>query len=121
MSLPHPWDPTNVEFNNNSRSLEEEITEVRDINAIEIRCHTPHIYDAGIISHRIISSSRSHDRNISGIKIRRQISEVKINVSRSDKITKSNLDIGKMDVFRPNTFQSSKRHTDVSPEDLSER
>ena len=89
--------------------------EVRGVNAIETRCHTPHIYDAGIINHRIIGSSRSHHRTISGIKIRRQISDVKINVPLQDTITKSNLDIGKTDVLKPNTFQSTKRHTDVSP------
>ena len=121
MSLPHPWDPTNVEFSNNSRSLEEEITEVRGINAIETRCHEPHIYDAGIINHSIISSLQSHDRTISGIQIRRNISNVKPNVPMKNKIEKSNLDIGKADVIRRNTFQSTKRHTDVSPEDLSER
>ena len=121
MSSPHPWDPTNVEFSNNSRSLEEEITEVRGVNAIETRCHTPHIYDAGIFNHIIIGSTQSHDRTINGIKIRRKISDVKINVPPQDIITKSNLDIGKTDILRPNTFQSTKRHTDVSPEDLSER
>ena len=113
MSSPHPWDPTNVEFSNISRSLEEEITKVKGINAIETRCQEPHIYDAGIINHRIISSLQCHNRKISGIETRRKISEAKTNIPLNNKIEKSNLDIGKIDVLRRNTFRNTKRHTDV--------
>ena len=87
MSSPHPWDPTNVEFNNNARSLEEEITEVRGINAIEVRNLTPHIFDNGIMNHCIINSVRSHDRIVSTIATRRKISVSKQSTSNITKAT----------------------------------
>ena len=67
MSSPHPWDPTNVKFCNNARSLGEEITEVRGINAIEVKNITPHISDS-IITHDKTVSVVTRKRNLSGLK-----------------------------------------------------
>ena len=118
MSSAHPWDPNNVEFSNNARSLEEEMTEVRGINAIEVKMVTPHIFDSGIINHCIINSIITHDRAVSTIATRRKLSSLK---ESTPNITKASINIGINDLPVPYTFQSSKRHSDVTPEDLSER
>ena len=118
MSSPHPWDPTKVTFNNNARSLEEEISEARGINSIEVQNFAPCNFNSRELNHRLIKSVESHDRIVSTIATRRIISgsnKAKPNISRET------INIGSNDLPVAYTFQSSKRHNDVTPEDLSER
>ena len=78
--------------------------EVRSINVIDTQCNTPNIYDAGVINHRIVSVLHSYNRNVNGIKTRRNISDIKMNVPTQDILTKTYLDIGKMGILQLNTF-----------------
>ena len=118
MSSPHPWDPTKVTFNNNTRSLEEEITEVRGINSIEVKNFTPCIFNSGKMNHCIINSVMLHDMTVSTIATRRKISGSK---KSNPNITKATINIGTNDLPVAYIVQSSKCHNDVTPEDLSKR
>ena len=118
MSSPHPWDPTKVTFNNNARSLEEEISEARGINSIEVQNFAPCIFNSGELNHRLIKSVESHDRIVSTIATRRIISGSN---KANPNISRETINIGSNDLPVAYTFQSSKRHNDVTPEDLSER
>ena len=80
------------------------------------------VYDIVSINDKIINSVNikntsiivSSDRIISSVEPKKH--------TESDKtLSQKTLYIGNNDISRPNVFQSSNRHTDVSAEDLSER
>lgn len=107
LSSPQPWDPQNVCFPKASRSVEEEIEMRRGIGAVHTTfdLDDPHdnsdvVYDIGDINTRIINSVRVRD-------------------VPSTKISAAEVEV--QDVPAARTFESKKRHTSVTPEDLSER
>ena len=55
--------------------------------------------------------------------ITRSIASMKVvkTISNEEKLERPDVDPGKSDVPLVNTFESSERHSDVSPQDLSER
>ena len=87
----HPWDPSRVKFPVRERTWEEKPRQMSTI----------------VTSFSIES-------------INRAICSMQIIVP--DKIFRNHsIDSGKSDVSTPNTFQSSERHADISPENLSDR
>lgn len=118
LCLPHHWDPKNVQFPKASRTLEEEIDMQRIVGAILPVCvgsvgpETAYneedvnpadvIFDIGDINQRILKSVRVSEAppvRIAPVETQAQV----------------------QDVPAAKTFQSKGCHTDVSPEDLSER
>ena len=105
MTSQHPWDPHTVRFPESSRSVREEIEMQRTVGAISTEHQLPEteidqdsiIFDLGDINTHIISSAKVTE-------VPRTMSAVEI-----------------QDEPAARTFESTKRHTDVSAEDLSER
>ena len=115
------------------RYNEGEITQNYDISNVlrykepQDEVHINHednvIFNIGQINNRTINSApiqhevvhHSSDLNISSL------NKVDSMPKLAESNLKKDLDIGSNDIPLPSVFQSSKRHTDVSPEDLSER
>lgn len=104
LSSPHPWDPHSVRFPQPSRTVEEEITEMRhESNQRDVQSAEVTLYDIDLMRRQIMSSVKVHEAPI------RQIAATGVQEDE------------KQDLPSMPTFQSKKRHTDVSPQDLSER
>ena len=81
------------------------------------------LFNIGQINNKIINSApiqhsvvqHSSNLNISSL------NKVNSLTNLEESTLQKNLDIGNNDILLPSVFQSSKRHTDVSPEDLKER
>ena len=129
MSSPHEWNPHTVQFHSHARKFEDEMTQhynISDIlryNETQIDYEDNVLFNIGQINNKIINSApiqhtvvhHSSDLNISSL------SKVDSLPKVAESNLKKDLDIGTNDIPLPSVFQSSKRHTDVSPEDLSER
>ena len=112
ISLEVSWNPIKVHFDENSHSLEEEVERIRRVRSIysknkknkikqwinrDEQKSTATIFNLSNISRRIASMSVTNPN------------------TTNDNVRK------KTDVKDLRTFESSSRHSDVSPEDLSER
>ena len=129
MSSPHEWNPQTVQFHSHARKFEDKMTQhynISDVlcyNETQIDYEDNVLFNIGQINNKIINSApiqhtvvhHSSDLNISSL------SKVDSLPKVAESNLKKNLDIGSNDIPLPSVFQSSKRHTDVSPEDLSER
>ena len=106
---PHPWDPHNVIFPKCKRTLDETVGGLRYVSTVISAPNQNYIEQDETI----------FDLN----KINRKIASMKVTQSMpaQKKLERSNIDPGSSDVPLINTFQSSARHTDVSPQELSER
>jgi hypothetical protein len=109
LSSPHQWDPHNVIFPKCKRTLDETVGGLRYVSTVISAPNQNYIDENETI----------FDLN----KINRKIASMKVTQSMpaQKKLERSNIDPGSSDVPLINTFQSSARHTDVSPQELSER
>ena len=118
LSSSHPWDPTKVEFSSTPHSLEEEVERVRRVAAVVKTSPASMesargIDDATCLSSRVFDLSRM-TRMIASMKMQKDPEDTKLSTTLSEPNDRT-------DVKDIPTFQSSGRHTDASPEDLSER
>ena len=138
LSSPHEWDPRTVQFNNSAPPFEEAMMAQHNISTITngaiafdidsddstIQYHESlnSVYDIGQLNYSIINSVQisSPIQRVNRVQTRSQIKSERNCKEKGDLLSKS-LDIGDTDLPYPSVFQSSSRHSDVSPEDLSER
>ena len=116
LSSPHPWDPHTVTFPGCKLTLEESVGKLRSVSAIY--SHIEDNFAAEEHDERCIMSLNRIQSRIASMKVTNFASKAKQEVSL---VRDESLDPGETDVPIMNTFQSSDRHTDVTPEDLSER
>jgi hypothetical protein len=107
LSSSRSWNPHNVKFPKCTRTLEEEIGGLRHISAIAT---------SGEQQYEEEEENRLFNLDC----INRRISSMKV---IEPQMLHRNMDIdpGTTDTAAPNTFTSSERHSDVTPQDLSER
>jgi len=106
MSSPHPWNPHTVKFPTCERTLEDEVGGLRFISELNVTpSHLPLEDNESIFNLDLMS------RRISGMRV--------FNYD-NDNLPPST-DSGATDLQLPNTFTSSDRHSDVTPQDLSSR
>ena len=107
LSSPHPWDPHRVRFPESSHTVQEETDEVqRSIGSVGISHVGQSRYDDG---HNTEACSETEVFHMECI-LKRLISSVNV----------SKVEVEVQDVPAARTFKSKERHTDVTPEDLSE-
>ena len=129
LSSPHEWDPKNVTFPASNITFEEKmynynISSIQNDNYNLNITNDDLLFDLSQINTRIINSVQaSHCDTISSFTY--NVSSLKTNGDKNKTIKDTNLvktlDIGNNDIPLASTFQSSERHSDVSPENLSER
>ena len=108
LSSHHPWDPHRVRFPESSHTVQEETDEVqRSIGSVGISHVGQSRYDDG---HNTEACSETEVFHMDGI-LKQLISSVNV----------SKVEVEVQDVPAARTFKSKERHTDVTPEDLSER
>ena len=129
LSSSQEWNPHTVQFHSHARKFEDEMTQHYNISDVmrHNETHVDHddniLFNIGQINNKIINSApiqhsvvqHSSNLNISSL------NKVNSLTNQEESTLQKNLDIGNNDILLPSVFQSSKRHTDVSPEDLSER
>ena len=105
LSSPHAWDPHKVSFPKAKRSLDEEVGSLRLLSAV----NSTGGRDSGLEPYEdeLVFSLDRMNRRISGLKVL--------------ELVKPSIDPGRSDVPARNAFESTDRHTDVTPQDLSER
>jgi hypothetical protein len=101
LSSQHPWDPYNVTFPRSNMSLEDVMIDARQVSAIS----SHHSVDEAHGGNAVIYDLNSTGRRITGMKLVRD----------------DTTDTGTTDVPDTNAFHSSGRHSDVSPDSLSEK
>ena len=101
LSSPHPWNPHSVRFQPSSMTLEDVMNNARNVSTTRSRSTVDEVHGED----EVLFDLTSTQRRIAGMKL-----------IRDDKI-----DVGTTDVPNTNTFHSSNRHSDISPEALSER
>ena len=111
LSSPHPWDPHSVSFPRARLSLEEVVANARLISSVGVGTKRAFQEDEGGSGDGSIFSLTAMQRRICGMST---LSEKPL--ERNEEI-----DTGKTDVPITHTFVSSDRHSDVSPQQLSER
>ena len=115
LSSAHPWNPARVKFPKCNITLEEEVGGTRYLSSVSMNgeCwmeEVMHDYHSDFCLNSI-------NRAIASMKVTHDVtSHNKDNLTRDESI-----DTGQSDVPLLKTFQSSNRHSDVSPEELSER
>jgi len=101
LSSSRPWNPHSVTFPRSSLTLEDVMVNARSVSATR--------------SHSLVDEVHGEDNVIFDLtSTRRRIAGMKI-------IRDDTIDVGTTDVPNTNAFHSSGRHSDVSPEALSER
>ena len=106
LSSSHSWNPHNVTFPKSKRTLEEEIGGLRFMSSVST----------------IPGTVEDEEESIFNLnRINRQIASMKMTLPQDQPLTRQSVDPGKSDVPIPNSFTSSNRHSDVTPQDLSER
>ena len=121
-----PWDPNNVNFHNNSHSLEEEVERMHRVGAVgAVGTSTQKSQFFGdstpMDDNRIQRYIFSLSRLTQFIASMKSLQGNKTSLGSDNKLMRPNKGSGKSDVKETPTFQSKSRHTDVSPEDLSQR
>ena len=123
MSSSFEWNPMKVTFPKSNVTLEEEVGGFRYLSGVSTLRQEEDLFD---IDHYYLSNTcfnlESINRSISAMK--RIVPEESPDVSHDlgTPLTQDeSIDVGTTDVPILKSFQSSDRHTDVSPEDLSER
>ena len=104
LSSPYTWDPHKVSFPKAKRSLGEEVGSLRLVSTMNSGIRES---DAILDHNDLLFSLDRMNRRIASLS--------------SLQLVKPSIDPGNSDVPIRNAFQSSTRHTDVTPEDLSER
>ena len=108
MLSPHPWNPHTVKFPTCERTLEDEVGGLRFISEINVSPSNTSFEDTESLFN--LDSMR---RRISGMRV--------LNYDKDIHTRPPGTDSGATDIKLPNTFTSSDRHSDVSPQDLSSR
>ena len=113
-----PWDPTKVYFPSNAHSLEEEVERIRRVGAVDANMTAPELdtVDEQIMGTDRIFHLSGFIRCIAAMKVVHEPTP-----SPKELVQPSKVDDSELNTKELNTFQSSERHTDVSPQDLSER
>ena len=108
LSSPQPWDPHTVKFPKSTHTLHDLMDDSRLVSA----SHSIREDEGGIDDDTddIIFNLSSMNRQI-----------CKMQLVPENTLERGDVSTGATDVIPPNTFSSSCRHTDVSPQDLSER
>ena len=108
LSSSHPWDPHNVKFPKCKRALDEMVGGMQYVSAVSSTHAQNDLEDDSIF-------------NLS--RINRRIASMKMTHShpKTENLQKTDMDPGTSDIPITNTFESSERHSDVSPQVLSER
>ena len=112
LSSPHQWNPHNVTFPKSRRSLEDIMYDSRLISVLSSQlCNN----DVNGGSNEIVFDLTSAQRRIAGMHTN--------SASTTNEFLQRNesIDPGLTDVPTLSTFQSKGRHSDVSPQQLSER
>ena len=112
LSSPHQWNPHNVVFPKCRRSLEDVVHDSRLISAMSSK---PFSDDVNGGTNDVVFDLTSAQRRIAGM----QVDNKSINNETLQR--NEDIDPGLTDVPTPSTFQSQSRHSDVSPQELSER
>jgi len=128
LTSPHPWDPQTVRFPRPTRTVEEEMAR---IGSVKISSHSVAFEEAETSSADLIFNIDDFNRRIiSSCKVM-SVPTVK-EASQSEKVPKPRrsrkrkeaADVSRValgDKPTPNTFVSTERHSDVTPQDLAER
>ena len=118
LTLQIPWDTTKVYFPSNAHSLEEEVERVRRVGAVDANMTAPEL---DTVDEHIMGTDRIF--HLSGLI--RCIATMKVVQEPApppkELIKPSDTDSSNVDTKELHTFQSSERHTNDSPQDLSER
>ena len=108
-----PWDPYKVSFHQSSLTLDDVMAHKRQVSSTQSSFHIDK--DLGGIDY----SEEYSDQLFSLTSMRRRICSMSI---IPESLTRdNNIDPGNTDAALPPTFQSSDRHSDVTPQSLSER
>ena len=114
LTSPYEWNPYDIKFNNSTRSFKHEINQLYDINSVRYK-----INDI-IFNIRTINNEIRNSILVSNANVKQNISSINNNIPYEYEIEKTS-DIGMNDLLIPNSFQSSKRHSDVSTETFSDK
>ena len=110
LTSPHPWNPHKISFPACTRTLQEEIGGLRQISSSQT--------NQGF--HEDTSDNENPLFNLN--RITRCIASMKTITSiKENQLRQPNIDSGTSDVPVPSAFSSSDRHSDVTPQALSER
>ena len=112
LSSHQPWDPHSVRFPRARYTLHEVISDARLISSVQVNDSLQE--DEGGGDDQSIFNLTAMQRRICGMSILSE--KVEKPLAKSD-----NIDTGTSDVQPSHTFVSSERHSDVSPQQLSER
>ena len=114
LTSPTPWDPYKVLFHQSSLTLDEVMAHKRQVSSTQSSFHSDKVQgrndDYSYESSNQIFNLTSMQRRISSMSI------IPESLTRD-----SNIDPGNTDATLLPTFQSSDRHSDVTPQSLSER
>ena len=111
LSSPHSWNPLSVTFPKSRLTIEDIMSDARSISMMKSTHILPE--DEGEVCDSVFNLSSIH-RKISSMKI--------LPATSSNLLTRDeSINTGITDVPIPSTFQSSDRHSDISPQELSER
>ena len=113
-----PWDPTKVHFSSNSHSLEEEVERIRRVGAVKTNETIPELdnVDGEISGTDNVFHLSGLTRKIATMKVVKEPAPPSKVLLKPSKTISTDVDSKEL-----HTFESSERHTDVSPQDLSER
>ena len=108
LTSPHPWDPRNVSFPKHDK---------RKCSGMESGSRKVSFMES------YLSQDFEEESIFSLDKIKMKIASMKVKepAKAPPPLSKPDIDSGATDIPTLHTFESSARHTDVSPEDLSER
>ena len=117
---PHAWNPKQVKLPSSKFSLEEEVGGMRYLSGIStLRNNDLFLNDEDDDVFNTFFSLENINRGVASLN--KVISEETSEKTNSPLIRDESIDPGKSDVPLMKSFQSTERHTDVSPESLSER
>ena len=110
-----PWDPSNVHFSTSLHSLGEEIERIRRVGSATTK--------SNIISDWANNTRAEFSNNIFDLStVTRKIASMQVTKESKLDLINSTEPVSKnTDVKELHTFQSSSRHSDAIPQDLSER
>ena len=122
----HPWNPREIRFPGIS-SLEQEEIEVRNIRALAAAEHEVELDDQVQVEDLCFDINQFRDRTISSARITHADMDQKNQQARINKIQRKELPpiipgpLEEHELTPPYTFLSKDRHSNTTPEDLSER
>ena len=114
LTSPTPWDPYKVTFHQSSITLDDLMAHKRQVSSTHSSFHSDKV-QGGNDDY----SKEYHNQLFNLTSIQRRICSMAIT---PESLTRdNNIDPGNTDATLPPTFQSSDRHSDVTPQSLSDR